>query len=459
MHARDWLPSALVSGHTTRTRGERRLSSVRTACELARDPRSRTMTLPAQLPVPSTLAAALAGCLATCGGGTEVDSSRADAAGPGLSSGGNASGGMDARPGGSGGTSIVNHGGSIACSELANYAACASPTLSPRGTAVSALFLLDKSGSMADLAPAYPAGKWSALRQALAAGLSEAQNAMSYGLELFPARTVPSPCSGDACCTVASNPAVDVDVELGTYALPPILTVLDQVVPAGGAPIAAALQAALGYFTTGSGSSLTGTKLVVLVTDGGPNCNGQYPECGVERCTFNIDGTPPCSTTSENCCASTMWGSTGCLDDGPARSAVIALRQAGIRTLVIGIPGSDPYASALAEMADYGGMINPKDAPTYYRVDSAEGLSETLSSIMRSLAHSCALELSSAPSQVYKVVVAVDCEIRRGENSPGAPEWLYEAGPPPTIRILGSSCEELDSGKRVSALYTCGPTL
>ena len=74
---------------------------------------------------------------------------------------------------------------------------------------------------------------------------------------------------------------------------------------------------------------------------------------------------------------------------------------------------------------------------------------------MSSLDNACALELSEKPPDPDQMIGAVDPEIQRGGASLGAPKWLYDPGPPPTIRMLGESCQDLDSGRRVNVQFSC----
>ncbi len=74
-------------------------------------------------------------------------------------------------------------------------------------------------------------------------------------------------------------------------------------------------------------------------------------------------------TGADNCRAENLE-TEACLDDDGAVAAVAALADAGIKTIVVGIPGTEEYESTLNAMADAGGL--PADGDTsYYAV--AEG--------------------------------------------------------------------------------------
>lgn len=96
--------------------------------------------------------------------------------------------------------------------------------------------------------------------------------------------------------------------------------------------------------------------VVLLLTDGLPNCNSQNPN--------NCTNATACRCTSTTC-GSDMTAPLcilGCLDDAGATAAVSALRAQGIFTVVVGF-GSDTASqdarASLNGMALAGGFARP----------------------------------------------------------------------------------------------------
>src|SRR5690606_14762035 len=98
-------------------------------------------------------------------------------------------------------------------------------------------------------------------------------------------------------------------------------------------------------FTRGEGRNLKGDRFVLLATDGGPNC-GPDNTCDADACTPNLDGQ--CPAGEGNCCEGE---GLYCLDDAAVIEKIEALAEAGVATFVIGIPGTEQYASYLDDFA------------------------------------------------------------------------------------------------------------
>jgi hypothetical protein len=361
----------------------------------------------------------------------------------GLSSGSGGSGGSS--QGGSAGTGISlggapGEGGNVgiggeSCGEIVE-----ADTLP-----VNVLLVIDQSQSMIanDLGDVT---RWQAMKDALSATLEATEGQLSYGLKLFP---------GAPQCDVPSG--VDVEIASGAESSEAISTALDGE-PDGGTPTAAALERAFDYFDSGAGADLEGDKYVLLATDGGPNCVSDDAPCDAAECTLNIDGE--CPDGVDNCCAENLE-TEACLDDDGAVAAVAALADAGIKTIVVGIPGTEEYESTLNAMADAGGL--PADGDTsYYAVaegGGAEGLTDALLSITETLIKTCEFELASQPPFLNEVNVEIDGEVVPRVVNSDEEGWDYadETASPPTVVLHGSTCDQVESvgAESVRIYYGC----
>src|SRR6185295_7120061 len=237
------------------------------------------------------------------------------------------------------------------------------------------LLVIDKSGSMTATPAGFSANKWTAMKTALTGALDQVKGGISFGLELFPnnlTTPIPTSCTSECWDMPAGEAAIVVPVGSGTTTVPTILSKFDAM-PSGGTPTAAALKAAADYFTTGSGKSLTGDKYVLLATDGGPNGNSSLT-CDQTSCTVNMDRNETGGAT--NYCSASLVpdGPKSCLDEQASVAQLTAMATAGIKTFVVGIPGTDPYVATLDAMAVAGGAPASTTSPKYFAVSAAGGV-------------------------------------------------------------------------------------
>lgn len=316
---------------------------------------------------------------------------------------------------------------------------------------VHVLLVIDKSGSMAETPEGFDGDKWSAMKTSLATSLAEVDDNVGLGLALYP-------IDG---CSVPAGSDIEVSVQPSAQALPDVLAALDDAMPSGGTPTAAALARAHAYFTDGAGSVLTGDKFVLLATDGGPNCNDSA-SCGAATCTVNIDGMCPAQVA--NCCDPDQAGEgaqAGCLDDDATTAAIAALAADGVDTFVVGIPGTETYAESLDAFAESGGRPSSSDSPRYFAVsasgDGASGLTSVLRAITGSLITSCRLQLDSDPPDLRKLNVEVDgTVVTQGDDG-----WALDTSTsPPTVELLGESCDRIEQNgvENVTVTFGC-PTM
>ncbi len=382
-----------------------------------------------------------------CGGG---DKERSDGQGDGGGNGsGNGGGNGNNSSSGEGGMSGADSGSNGSTSDASE--SCGASPFGAEPVKVNMLVLLDRSGSMTGMFAG--TDRWSATKTSLGTALSAVQQDISFGLQLFPA-------VGDKCDMPGASDPLTVPLAAGSETVPAITAALEAAAPGGGTPTGAALARALSYF---EGTVLEGERYVLLVTDGGPGCNSAL-SCGAASCMVHMEGrcevAPVAACCSSNCCDPAKGGmgaQLNCLDDTATLGQIQALRTAGISTFVVGIPGSETFASNLNAFAVAGGVPNA-GATSYFAVDAPAALTTVLSAITKSLVTSCRLQLASVPPALNQLNVKVEGEIiPRG----GADGWdLDESTSPPTVVIQGASCTRIESMgvKSVEVVYGC-PTV
>jgi hypothetical protein len=406
------------------------------------------------------LSALLLGLIGACkGDGPGVDSGPSGGAGgSGASSGVNldlSEGGASDVTGAAGQPPGTNDS---ACESIAGLDQCGLTSVQATFSAANVLLVIDKSSSMDDQPSGFELKKWQALKTALEPALTAVQDEMSFGLLLYPfgeQAEIPLDCFEGCCEVPAGGAALEVAIEPGTRSVSKVMDALNATAPGGGTPTAAALDAALAYFTTGDGKDLKGDRFVLLATDGGPNCGAKDATCTLDHCTPNLDGL--CPESQGNCC---VGEGAYCLDDAAVVEKIRALADAAVPTFVIGIPGTESYADYLNAFATAGGVPNPNTPPSYYAV-SAEGgverLAQTFRDITTHLVRSCEVELGAAAPSKSLINVAVDCDLAPFEAGAG---WDVRPDAPTTLVLAGDACERVkrEGVRRIDVVYGC-PTV
>lgn len=402
----------------------------------------------------STVALLVAAPLVGCeGSGSKVETVASGGSGGGTISLAPSEGGDPTNETGSGGEPDGDRVPS--CESFEGLDACGVTSVQASFSAANVLLVIDKSSSMDDEPEGFELKKWEALHAALERALDEANPEMSFGLLLYPfgaSAQIPLDCF-EGCCEVPSaSAAIQVPIAAGETNKGRILDALSATGPGGGTPTAAALDAALSYFTQGEGKSLSGDRYVLLATDGGPNCDPDN-RCDAEHCTPNLDGV----CEQGNCCDGE---GAYCLDDAAVVEKLEALSAAGVPTFVVGIPGTERYAKYLDSFAVAGGVMNPKAPPAYYAVAAADGteqLAQTFVDITTHLVRSCAVPLGREPRDKKLVNVAIDCQIVPFADGAG---WDIDPAHPDQLVIAGENCRTLEAqgAQRVDIVYGC-PTV
>ena len=287
------------------------------------------------------------------------------------------------------------------------------------------MLVVDRSGSMAEavssgagctdvrgdyLASSPNDCKWKNLREAFGGTqgfLRTTVGQAHYGLTVFP--------GGGSACTVGTTEVPISDTSDNALAIADQLNT--TITPGGGTPTAPTLDAVLagGQLATASQNQ---ARLVMLLTDGKPNCNPANQSICV-ACKQGCTGSTTCNDCSKAPCSMsfTIAGNTdcatenGCLDGDHTVEAVQALAAQDIRTFVIGFgqdTNQDPAKSILNRAAVAGGLAR-SGATQFYQANSLADLKAALATFVSGNITPCKWTLDPAPTSTQLLeVVRID---------------------------------------------------
>ncbi len=317
-------------------------------------------------------------------------------------------------------------------------------------------FAIDSSGSMGE---PFEIGDSTSKLQASKTAISEMLVALGhrirYGMTMFPA------FGSDGCGagieifeTREGDPVQCVNKQVAGPVLTSFTSKLTVLSTGGGTPISATIEQ-----ITPTLIELEGETALVLLTDGIPNCNAEAG-CSARDCMANLVGATlngvACDADT-NCCDPEIAGEgaeLNCVDREASVSAVAALADAGVRTFVIGIPGTEIFAELLDELAIAGGTARSGSERAYYDIDDVTTLTETLRDIGDTVSTSCEITLEKAPPQPELLNVYFDAELIESNPDDG---WTYE---PRMVTLHGTACDRLQSGDVVQVQIVAGcPTV
>ncbi len=303
-------------------------------------------------------------------------------------------------------------------------------------------FVLDRSGSMND------GNKWGTIRSVIGKLVTSIGPRAKFGAAVLPDPKV------DGC-----QPGGPVWPQFGVAPLQgdgmpgapgpkdaSLISTLQGLSANGGTPTAATLEALLPRL-----KGWGGKMAVVFATDGGPNCNAGA-QCAAATCTLNIESLLGCTPTGPNCCGTTgVGGAVSCLDSQPTLDAVARFAAAGIPVYVLGVPGSEPYASLLDALAVAGGTGRGSD-PQYYAVTTLDeaALTAAMSKIAAQITGSCTLMLDAVPPVPDEVNVFLDGQALAASGPDG---WTLSGQ---TVTILGQSCGAILAGDILDVRVVAG---
>lgn len=229
-----------------------------------------------------------------------------------------------------------------------------------------------------------------------------------------------------------------------------INTTLANTTPGGVTPTLKSLEAFLTYAPLQTG----GDNIIVLATDGLPNCNPDNPN------SYDVDPAACDCNFAPSMCGGAN-ARLGCLDRSGTVGVVRKLKAIGIKTAVVGI-GADTLngvgPQVMNAIASEGGA--PRSCPQgtdaecgnnnscntttkvcdmrYYQANSSSELASALTAIGSHLGVGdfCAYTLDSPPADSQRLSV-----IYKGQPLAEGPDgWSYQNG---VVTFQGSSCNEL----------------
>ncbi len=313
-------------------------------------------------------------------------------------------------------------------------------------------FLIDRSGSMNERLEGGTYSKYISARIALKELLVQIGHRVHYGAAVFPGLSATDSCATgiEVFPTLPGDPlgaACGADVGPNLRSL---LLGLGELGAHSGTPISPTLTAVSPIVT-----ELPGETTVILATDGAPNCNPDA-RCAPDECVANLEGArfgdQVCGVDLD-CCDPELLPDSGyyCVDRAASEAVLADWSAQGIRTFVIGMPGSERYASVLDRFAEAGGTARDAER-RYYSVGNVAELTTTLLQIGASVAVSCSIELEAAPPDPSLVNVYFDLQLVPGDG------WRWTATN--ALEIQGSACAQLKSGavRQIQVVAGC-PTV
>ncbi|OJT17018.1 hypothetical protein BO221_47225 [Archangium sp. Cb G35] len=311
--------------------------------------------------------------------------------------------------------------------------------------------------------------RWSSLQGAMASFLGSSGAIARTGLATFPDLNADRVylCGGTTGVTVGL-PTTDADdkdtlvakaaeVNSRIQAIKNSSTTSGVQTPKGGTPTNESLRAML---TLPELQTTARSSFVLLLTDGLPNCNANYPSPYPDsRCQCTLG-----SLSGSSLCAYEPYDKLGCLDKDGSVSAVMALKSKSIQTIVVGF-GSEFVTGAgtdvLNAMAEQGGFSRTctqnADCGTGDTCDMVKGLcnrrfhlasnQSELSAVLQGIVDrvrdvSCFLPLSDAGSYTQESLMVF---LNGMELVPGESTWsLTSEG----LRFTGTACQQLQEASR-----------
>lgn len=355
--------------------------------------------------------------------------------------------------GASSGTTGSNTGGSDfnfdgGSTQLDPDAACLTDTFGAQAAPALLMFQLDVSGSM-NCAPTdticasndpMPGSRWDVFKSKLQIALGQLPSTSSAGLMHYP--TGKGSFAGNPTGCVPQMP--DVAIAPISSSLAAINASLTAIIPAGGTPTHDAMTAAYKQLDA---ATMPGNKYLVLATDG--------------QATF-------CAGCDLFCSSAEM-----AVDNDNLIAEVAAAATKGIRTFVLGSPGSGPYRTILSRIAEAGqtsatpGCSHQGPSYCHYDMTTSPDFATALEAALAAVGGatlSCAYDIPKAngefdPGQVNVQLTLNGQPKQIPQDKSHGDGWDYSADGKQVL-LYGKTCDDAKAALdgKIDILYGC-PTI
>lgn len=297
------------------------------------------------------------------------------------------------------------------------------------GAIPEVMIVLDKSSSMRAVPPGGTMNLWGSAEAAINSLATELDPVVAFGLAMYPAVNPTGPASQENFCStgeVVTGFAVDnADAVEGDLAAAYVF---------GNTPTAASLIAVRNTLAATPKADPASPRIVVLVTDGAPNCG----DPAGSRCV--------CTASSSGLCHRLH-----CLDDDNTVAAIEGLAADGVAVYVIGFAVSG-WDTVLDRMAAAGGTGRSAHIPA----ENTSELQEALSSVTYE-ALPCRYELDEVPANLSYVKVVLDGDQVNPVSASPDRGWQIAGD---EIELVGEACDTLRDPSQSHALditIECAP--
>ncbi len=327
--------------------------------------------------------------------------------------------------GGAGGDSLLATGAGGGC----DLEACGTEVHAIEFNAPNIYFVIDASGSMSEPVPNKNKTRYTVVRNAAIDLVTTLGPLINVGAAIFPNKS--GNCSaGDEVLAVRKGDPPGTPYTGSTLQLFKDAT---NRTPDGGTPTSASLEALVPKL-----AKLPGRTIVLLLTDGGPNCNPNIT-CSADQCQMNIEKQCPVA----NCCIKgyPAGGPSLCVDHDASVQAVLDVHGLGVDVYVIGVANLDVYEQVMDDMAVAGGVPATTGTTKYVAAQDLDTLGPTLGKIA-SDAISCEIKLAKAPEMQGFTNVYFGCTVVPFSAADG---WSWTGTD--TVTLHGTACAQLKAGK------------
>ncbi len=369
-------------------------------------------------------------------GGDETDPSASSAGSGGQSTAGDdPTGGVNTAPFNTGGE-MTEGGDTTDGGNTTGGASCSVVEVTRKPVSPNVVLVIDKSGSMVseqiglwdhDADPNTPnVTRWSSLHQVVTAVLTDFEDSINFGAQLFPGLAATAQYSAEACVI---NPNIDIAAAAANKAaILAGIPVEGDTMMRGGTPTSAAVTTALDHLRTLDPDV---PRAILLVTDGAANCAA--------------GASPPPLFESYDETVHDIVADAFAIDGIPTYVVGVGIQDITTPAVMDGNPDDTNAFDRLNDLATEGGKPRADPDEKFFNTVNQIELAAALDEIAVD-ALTCLIEIDPpllAPEQTGVVVDGVlvppveDCATENG--------WVYTNpdGPFDGIELCGSACAGL----------------